>query len=254
MQKLFCDLQQWLSDYIKGYYNEDADIQKMMALKEKHTNFVVENSKLLAENLELDQHDVLLCQIIGLLHDVGRFPQYTKYRTFNDRLSENHAKLGLTVLNDLPLLMRLNEDDRLVLETAIINHNAREISAGLDERTFLFARIIRDADKLDIYRVLKPLTEPSDGSGYSDDIIECLLSGRQCDYTYIKTLDDRKLVRLLWLYNVYFTWTLREITNRGYVDNIINNLPQDAVIRAGVMKLKQYITEKTAKKDKCIFN
>lgn len=41
--------------------------------------------------------------MIGLFHDVGRFYQFTVYRTFNDALSENHAKLGLKVIKDLPL-------------------------------------------------------------------------------------------------------------------------------------------------------
>lgn len=253
MEALFNNLQRWASAYIKGYYTDDQQIQAMMALKEEHTEFVVQNAERLARELELSVHDMYLCKIIALLHDIGRFEQYTRYQTFNDRLSEDHARLGLNVIKGLPLLERLTNDERRILELAIANHNKREIDKKLDTRTQLFAQIIRDADKLDIYRVLEPLTEPSDGSGYSEDIADCLLAGRQCDYTYIRTLDDRKLVRLLWLYNIYYTWTLREIKRQGYIEKLLAKLPDDEKIRVGTARLRQYIEEKIAKKDKCIF-
>ena len=54
-------------------------------------------SRLKRRHLQLSLHDVQLAEIMGLFHDVGRFRQYSIYKTFNDAQSEDHADLGLKV-------------------------------------------------------------------------------------------------------------------------------------------------------------
>ncbi len=254
MQALFREMKAWAQNYIKGYYTNKENIQSMMKVKELHTDYVVENCAALAKALSLNAHDVELSRMIGLFHDIGRFEQYTKYQTFNDRLSENHAQIALAILRDLPLLDRLHPEDRDTLEFAIANHNAKEIAPTKNRRHLLFAKLIRDADKLDIYRVLEPFTEDSDGSGFSESILRCFLEEKQADYTYIKTLDDRKLVRLLWLYNIYFTWTMQQILQRGYIKHLIEKLPPDERIQTGVRHLQAYIERKMREKEKSSWN
>lgn len=238
----------WVDKYIKTFYTDDADIQENILLKEKHTKFVAQISKKLAKNLGLNAHDQLLAEMIGLFHDIGRFKQYSIYRTFNDRLSENHSLLGLKEIAQLELLSRLQNEDLEILKFAIENHNAISIAQVDNDRWLLFAKIIRDADKLDIYRVLQPSLTLSDGSGYSENFMQSFLKGQQCDYAEIQTQADRKLVRLLWMYNIYFGWTMRKIIECGYVDYIVRCLPQDAVTAAGVKKLKIHMGQK-AKED-----
>lgn len=43
----------------------------------------------------------------------------------------------------------------------------------------------------------------------------------------MRTQDDRKLVRLMWVYDVYFAWSLQQIIEQNYIEDIINNLVQD---------------------------
>lgn len=234
----------WVDNYIKTFYTDDVDIQKNILLKEKHTGIVAEISKKLAANLGLNAHDQLLAEMIGLFHDIGRFKQYRVYQTFNDRLSENHSLLGLKEIAQLKLLTRLQDEDLQVFKFAIENHNAISIAVTDNDRWLLFAKIIRDADKLDIYRVLQPSLTPSDGSGYSDNFMQSFLKGQQCDYTEIKTKDDQKLVRLLWMYNIYFGWTMQRIIEYGYVDHIVSCLPQNEVTEVGVKNLKLYMAKK----------
>ena len=165
---------------------DDAQIVDGIILKEKHTWMVVKNCERLANHLNLNEHDKILAQMIGLFHDVGRFYQFTVYRTFNDALSENHAKLGLKVIKDLPFMEKLSPDDFATLKFAIANHNAREIATTDNKRFLLFAKLIRDADKIDIYRVLKPFLGPTDGTGCSADFVDLFMAGKQCDYTKMK--------------------------------------------------------------------
>lgn len=244
MKCLLKEMQQWVQTYIKGFYTEDADIQENILRKEEHTDYVVRISKELAIALGLNEHDLLLAQMIGLFHDIGRFHQYTVYRTFNDRVSVNHALYGLDIIKDLSLLKKLDAVDLQVFTFAIANHNAIDIDASGSKREILFAKLIRDADKLDIYRVLEPLIPPDDGSAYSPVFVQSFLKGEQCDFAYMKTTADRKLVRLLWLYNINFAWTMQKLIERKYADEIIRHLPNNEITRQGVVVLKAYMAKK----------
>ena len=268
MQELWQEMSSWMTTYMKSFYSpeaaktakshleiksaktiffDDAQIVDGIILKEKHTWMVVKNCENLAKHLNLNEHDSLLAKMIGLFHDVGRFYQFTVYRTFNDALSENHAKLGLKVIKDLPFMAKLDEEDLATLKFAIGNHNAKEIEPTENQRHLAFAKLIRDADKIDIYRVLKPFLGPTDGTGCSPDFVDLFVAGKQCDYTKMRTQDDRKLVRLMWVYDVYFAWSLKQIID--YIEDIINNLVQDEKMMQGITRLRNYIQEKLQTKD-----
>lgn len=265
MQALWEEMRNWMNTYMKSFYSpeaaktakshleiksaqtiffDDAQIVDGIILKEKHTWMVVSNCQKLAQHLQLNEHDTILARMIGLFHDVGRFYQFTVYRTFNDALSENHAKLGLKVIKDLPFMEKLAKEDLEILKFAIGNHNAKQIEATDDKRKLAFAKLIRDADKIDIYRVLKPFLGPTDGSGCSPDFIDLFIEGKQCDYTKMRTQDDRKLVRLMWVYDIYFAYSLQQIMNQNYIEDIIDNLAHDDKMMLGINRLRQYIENK----------
>ena len=156
---------QWMEDYRQAFYCEDKDIMFGIQMKEKHTGYVTTNARQLALHLQLSSHDVDLAELIGLLHDVGRFRQWSVYRTFRDNLSEDHAELGLKLIKEQQLYNELNSEDQDILLFAIGNHNKKFIAQAPSERHLLFAKIIRDADKLDIYRdEINEILESSDDS------------------------------------------------------------------------------------------
>ncbi|OUO40450.1 metal-dependent phosphohydrolase [Megamonas hypermegale] len=265
MQELWQEMSSWMTTYMKSFYSpeeaqkakshldikntgtiffDDAQIVDGIVLKEKHTWKVTNNCERLAKHLGLNEHDKLLAKMIGLFHDVGRFRQFTIYRTFNDALSENHAKLGLSVIKDLSFMKKLSEDDLATLNFAIGNHNAKEIAPTNNKRFLSFAKLIRDADKIDIYRVLKPYLGPTDGTGCSPDFVELFVQGMQCDYTKMRTQDDRKLVRLMWVYDINYAWSLQQIINDNYIEEIIGNLPHDEAMMKGINRLREYMQKK----------
>ena len=249
MEELLREMHAWMRAYMKSFYNEDKKIQQAIGMKEVHTKYVTRISCALAGHLELSLHDRQLAEILGLFHDVGRFRQFTIYRTFVDARSEDHADLGVKVLSEQSFFGRLSEADRALVLFAIRNHNKKAIAPAPDEKSLFFARLLRDADKLDIYRVLSPYLRPSDGIGCSQGFPEQFMAGEQCDYTRIRTDDDRKLVRLMWVYDVNFSWTLREIQQRGYIDRIISCLPDDAKMREGIRRLRAYTAKKCQMED-----
>jgi len=249
MKALLAQMHQWMADYMKSFYNEDEKIQAAILLKEEHTGYVTEISRDLAAHLQLSGHDCQLAEMMGLFHDIGRFRQFTLYQTFNDAQSEDHAALSVKVLHELPVAAELSPEDQALLFFAVANHNKKEIAPTRDKRKLFFARLLRDADKLDIYRVLSPFLAPSDGGGFAPGFLAKFIAGEQVDYTRIETQDDRKLVRLMWVYDVNFSWTLQRIQQRGYIDRIIACLPDIPEVAEGAARLRTYTAEKCAAAD-----
>ena len=261
MKELLREMHHWMSAYMKSFYSDDAEVQQGILIKETHTGYVTSISIELAKHLNMTPHDVCLAEIMGLFHDVGRFRQYSIYKTFNDAQSEDHADLGLKVIDELPFFKQLAPEDEELVRFSIKNHNKKEIEATQDRRKLLFAKLLRDADKLDIYRVLSPYLDQEnahkmpnfikgkDRSDISPDFVEKFVAGEQVDYRMIRTNGDRKLVRLMWVYDVNFSWTLCRIRDKGYIDHIISALPMDDQVEKGVQRLRDYVEKKCAEED-----
>ena len=239
----------WMRDYMKSFYNEDEEIQHAMLMKEAHTGRVRTVIRDLSVHLGLSEEDVALAEIMGLLHDVGRFRQFTVYRTFKDHLSEDHAAAGLKLMEEHGLLDGLLPWEQSLVRFAVEWHNKKAIAPAPDACHLGYAKMLRDADKLDIYHVLEPFLPSKDGSGVSQNFIEKFVEGVQCDYTMAGTEDDRKLVRLMWVYDVYFAWTLRRIEERGYIEKLVRCLPKGEKVELGVARLREYERKKLAETD-----
>ena len=262
LQPLLKEMHGWMSAYMKSFHTNDEEVMKGIRIKEVHTGYVKSIAKELAGHLELQPHDVQLAEIMGLFHDVGRFRQYSLYQTFNDAMSEDHADLALKVLAELPLMKKLAPEDEALVRFAIKNHNKRVIEPTEDKRELFFARLLRDADKLDIYRVLEPFLEEEhadeapnfiDSSStqlVSPGFVKDFAAGNQVDYHRMKTHGDRIVTRLMWVYDINFSWTLRKLVERGYIEKIIANLPDQPGLAEGIDRLQVYVREKCAMPDK----
>lgn len=258
MRELLTRMHEWMAHYMKSFYSDDAEVQRGILIKEKHTGYVTANCVELAKFLKLPEHDVELAEIIGLFHDVGRFRQYSLYKTFNDADSEDHADLALKVIDELDFFKELAAQDYELVKFSIQNHNKKTVAPTDDKRKSFFAKIIRDADKLDIYRVLEPFLAQKDAdkmpnfiksrgnlvADISPDFVENFMTGNQADYRKIRTNGDRKIVRLMWIYDVNFSWTMQRIVERGYIEKIVANLPMDERIAEGIRRLRAHVDKK----------
>lgn len=255
MHEILDEMHHWMSKYMKSFYSEDEEVQRGILIKEKHTGYVTSNCVELVKNLNFSKHDSELAEIIGLFHDVGRFRQYQIYKTFNDADSEDHADLGIKVIEELEFFKKLAAVDYEIVKFAIQQHNKKNIAPCDDDRKILFAKVIRDADKLDIYRVLEPFLAQENVdkmpnfiknkgnliADVSPDFVENFVSGNQADYNKIRTNGDRKIVRLMWIYDINFSWTMKKIVERGYIEKIVENLPKDEKIAEGVKRLREHV-------------
>lgn len=140
-------------EYTDAYNSNDEKIR----LKIEHTYYVAELSDCISDSLQLNERDKDLAWLIGMLHDIGRFEQVTRYQTFIDSESVDHAKFGADLLFNEGLIEKFKEDltneELDLVELAIRQHNKYRVKEGLTKREEMFCHIIRDADKIDILRV-----------------------------------------------------------------------------------------------------
>lgn len=136
--------------YVSNYNLKDPNIY----LKYIHTGKVAENCECIAQSLGLSKEDCELAWEIGMLHDIGRFEQLRRFHTFFDNLSIDHAQFGADLLFREGLIESFDEctAHRELIEKAVRYHSLYRIPENLTEREKMFCQIIRDADKVDIYR------------------------------------------------------------------------------------------------------
>lgn len=235
-------LYDWFQGYVRDYYTEDKFIMDRVLLKEEHSKRVAASSADLAAALALSARQKTIAEVIGLLHDISRFRQVTEYRTFVDAESFDHGDAGAAELARNSLLQEFTAAEQAMIAFAIINHNKMVIPPACPE-TELFAKIIRDADKLDIFRVLPPIQADHE---YSPKLLEQLKHGGVLAYIDVKTMADKRLIRLSWFYDIYFDWTLKQLVGEGHLERQLAVLPDNKDFSIIKATLKAYIDNRLA--------
>ncbi len=241
-------------EYVKNYNPENAKIQ----IKIQHIERVTKIARQLAEDLKLNEEDIELAELIGLLHDIGRFEQIKLYNTFLDKDSVNHAEYGVKVLFEDGLIRKFIEDDRYdkIIKSAILNHNKIAIENGLTERENLHAKIIRDADKTDIFYVLtvadkKEIWYSPDLSDQkiTEEVYKDFIKKRLVEYKKVNTGIDLLVVNFSYIFDLYFKESIKIIEENNYVDKLYNRFKfNDQQTKERVEEIykitKKYLEEK----------
>lgn len=245
----------WFNSYVKDFYGEDDLINQNIELKEKHTLNVAKHSVDIAKSLELSSEEIDIAEIIGLFHDVGRFEQFKIYKTFRDSVSVNHAELGIKVLEENKVLKELSTNNQEIIIKAIYCHNIKELSSISNKKEDLFCRLIRDADKLDIFRIIiqyekERSNNPNPAidnlpftSGYNKELVESLLKNERISNNLLKNYNDRKLYELSWIVDVNFPYSFKQIKDNGVLQTLISCLPQNDDINKVINHFNIYIDE-----------
>ncbi|MEZ4526825.1 MAG: HD domain-containing protein [Desulfobacterales bacterium] len=230
----------WFSSYAKSFASEDPESKRNFDLKYQHTQRVCQEAADLGKDLGLTESDLCITEVTALFHDVGRFEQYKRYRTFSDRKSVNHAAFGVEILRENRVLADLDEDLQELVLKIISHHNRAKLPDDEDPECLFFSRLLRDADKLDIWRVLteyyrqKAAGESNetveldlpDTPGISQEIYENLMQGKTVLFGSMKNLNDFKLMQASWVYDVNFLPTLKRLKERNYLKMLRAALPE----------------------------
>lgn len=249
----------WFDGFVASFRATTVDGQRNYDLKIDHTRQVVAIMARLTAALQLPPEERALAAAIAICHDVGRFPQFRDHGTFNDATSVNHAALAVRTLKGEGILNLLAEEERRLLLQAVALHNVFTLPAALPPVARHFALLIRDADKLDIWRVLiEHCTAPSaerasavtwelpDTGACSDLALTEVTAGRMVNRSLLATADDFKLLQLSWIFDLNFAESFRIVAERGYIETLAGLLPPQAGCREAVAVVSDFVKNRSA--------
>jgi len=210
----------WFHDYYKNYYSQDQIIMDMVNLKENHSLRVAKISRELAVNLKLEDYELDFAELVGLLHDIARCEQ-AHYKTFRDTPSFDHGDIGAIRLQEADILDSLGSEEKAAVIFSVKYHNKRVVPPSSPKEK-LFANILRDSDKVDIFKYVKV---PQSDNSYSPDLVKYLIKGEVAPYEKVKTCGDWSLIRLGWFYDINYHWTLSKLLQEGYAESLLASIP-----------------------------
>ena len=222
------ELTRLYDEYVDTFREADGELPVMMRLKRVHTGFVVKNAEAIADGEGFSEEEREVALAAALLHDTGRYEQLKRYNTFKDSDSVDHAVFSYDIVKSLGWLDEVLPGRRGILPRqitrrdaasmtesilkAILYHNRRDLPDGMDHLTEIASHAVRDADKLDIFRVLEDQVAHTDWKGDSRAfwnlavsappnpvVVECIASRQPVDYQNIKSLSDFVLIQVGWM-------------------------------------------------------
>lgn len=221
-------------------YSHSSEDYEYLHLKWLHSLNVAANAEQIVSSAEFPEYLARPAQLAALYHDVARFEQYVQYGTFRDAESANHGAWGAKILGKEPFLEGEDEYSVSLVRAAVNMHNRAALPAKIPEDYLLVTKLVRDADKIDILRVLSAYMHPAgprsdlvtaslpDLPGkWSAKIYNDVLGGRSAKYADMQFLNDFRLLLCSWLFGLNFSASRGIIIEQGHVPEILEGLPDN---------------------------
>lgn len=237
----FEKIDQVFNDYVDTF-DWDNDYVR---LKYFHTIEVANISYEVASRLNLSDEEKDLAKLIGYLHDVGRFIQITKGNTYKDKVMD-HATEGVKVLFEEGLIREFITEDKYdeIIKKAVNNHNKYKIEDEVNDKELLFANIIRDSDKIDIFRVCTEEYQYKMEAIPSAKVLECFDNETSVRLQDIKNKSDSTLCVLAFIFDFNYKESIELLQEKGYYIDFINSIEVSQENSDTFNKIKKKVLKK----------
>ncbi len=254
--KVAVQLEQWFLDYV-GPFIDGTTEPEVLRIKRDHCRRVADDMAGIARDLGMAMDDIHTARILGWLHDVGRFPQYVRYKTLSDARSINHGQAGLQVLKSTNALAICEPTDHKIIVAGIACHNCRTVPDNLEDDVRRFVLMIRDADKLDIMQILYQAWHNDElrrhpelimgievNGSVNPRVLDDIRARRPVDYTNVKSLADFFLTQVSWVYDLNFQPTYKRLAERRLLEQARKVLPHDTEVQAELAAAIKYMHDR----------
>lgn len=224
----------WFEGFSSNYISEAT--REPLELKREHTTKVADIARRIVASLDLAPQVAKAALIAALYHDVGRFPQYARWQTFKDADSENHGHLGAVLLKKNPVLLAEEPAVRRLVITAVLLHNRYVLPAQLPEPYATVTRIVRDADKVDIMRIMASellrqqpsrivaLHVANQPEAFSPHIADMVLAGHMPNYSDLRFVNDFIMLVCFWPVDLCYGEALRVVLQNSHLALLLEKL------------------------------
>ena len=252
-------VREWVESRALCACSGQAPAPAAIILKLDHTLRVAENAHAIARELGWKEDDVLLSEALGWLHDVGRFDQYAEFGHYHDTTSFDHGLRGFDVVRQASILSTLPEPRRNALLEGIRHHNAKTIPDSVSPLARPFLKLIRDADKLDIFRVVADEIERDgfrelasmwphidlDGP-VSPRLHLAVRSQPSVDIAILRSLADFLVLQISWVRDLNCAPSFAMVRDRRLLEALAAHLPADSAVQDYFSEIRAWLHERTA--------
>ncbi|MFO7936146.1 MAG: HD domain-containing protein [Kiritimatiellia bacterium] len=233
--------------HVDSFRNKKGILHPMLQLKLQHTAFVVKNAIAVMQGENWNRGQTPAVEVAAILHDIGRFSQFAEFGTFRDSESVDHAERGIDIIEKLNIFAGATPGTAERISKAIRWHNKKSIPAETAPETAALAHLIRDADKLDIFRVMEAAIK--DGSieknpeitwgldlrgAPNPELVEASIRGEAVDYKLIQSFTDFILIQIGWIISgFHYDTSLKLVKERNIIEfrrNYLKTLTDDTAI------------------------
>ncbi len=241
-----------ITSFINKLKVENTRIQK----KVEHMYRVSEISKNIATGLMLTDQQIQLAELIGLLHDIGRFKEYNML----DKSHFDHGEAGVEILKNNHYIRKYIKENQCdgIIFTAINQHNKYKLSEELSEEDKLFCKIIRDADKIDIiyeaiyiYWQTEQEIEEIEKGRLSEKMLEDFYHKRVADKRNKTSKTDEILRFSSFIFDINFKGSFEILKENDNVSKMIERFEYQRIeTKRKMKKIKQFAEEYMKEKTK----
>lgn len=235
--KTLDELTQRFRHFTDGY-RVNGILDPMHQLKLEHTIRVAADARTIAAGMDWPEEELNLAEAVGLFHDIARFPQFKQYRSFSDADSIDHGDLGVQTLGNENVLEGVLEEERALILRSVQYHNKRDLPQGLTSEEEKCLRLIRDADRLDIFFICWDTIQTGhihdhpeiimgiefDGAP-TDTVLDQFERGERIDYRSIKSMTDRFVLHLSWMRDLSYASARHLVLERDILGKFMGVLP-----------------------------
>ena len=226
------EFRRYAEGFLSGREAEDCGV----TLKIEHTFRVLDEMERIAAAEEFAPEEKRLCRYAALLHDLSRFEQFVRYRTFRDAESFDHGDRSAELAEELGFTAGLSREEAEAVLLAVRRHNKIALPAEPGGLPTVPSRAVRDADKLDIMRLfLDYLDRPENpavvfslnpDTPISPDVLTALRERRSPNHAVMRSVNDFAAAKLIWAFDLNYRHSRREFLRRGYFDRLMTHLPR----------------------------
>ena len=231
------------NEYVKNY-----DLKNKKLIGKYHHSFrVMEFCKEIAISLNLNEEDISIASLCGLLHDIARFEQLTKYDTYYDFKSFDHGDYGCDILEHDDFIKKFTSDEEIIkiVLDGVRYHNKFKVP-NLNERNMLFVNILRDADKIDI--MTEWANEIRDNKIIlKESILKSIYNKELCKKSDLENDTDNILMNMSWIFDLNFKYSFEYLKNKKIIEKKFNLLEMYGETKE-ISELKQFIMKEIGEK------
>lgn len=208
-------------EYIKNYDLDNKDI----FLKYEHTFEVVKVMEKICKKMNLSEEQTSLAKAIAYFHDLGRFEQLRSTNTYRDDLLD-HAEYGADLLIKEDYIKKFSIDEKYysIIEKAVRYHNKLEVNEDLTKDEELFVKLIRDADKVDIYRVMVKFFENNFLVEPTKKVLDDFYNHKSINKKDIKNKSDSLLCQMAFTFDINYEESKEVLRETKYYQGFIESI------------------------------